>query len=162
MKNRRLFQLLAGFMLFLISFQLVSCGGDNNDANIQTQITSLTQTTPELETISASVSKGVVTLVGQCRSEKDRERAEKAIKNIDDVKNVINNVTVTDNIVVTPDNQLRDGATNALKKYKHVQSSVSNGVITVRGSLDKDDLSQLIMDLNALKPKRIDNQLVVE
>lgn len=162
MKNRSLNSIFAGLVLFLISFQIISCGGENNDAAIQTQITSITQTTPELEAVSASVSKGVVTLVGQCKSEKDRERAEKAIKNINDVKDVINNITVTENLVIASDSELRDQAAEEIKKYKGIQTDVNNGVITLRGSIDKDKLQQLIMDLNALKPKRIDNQLVVE
>ena len=154
--------LLAGIVLFLLSFQLVSCGGENNDAAIQTKISELTNNTSELQNVSASVSKGVVTLLGQCKSEKDREKAEKVIKNIDEVEDVINNITVTESIEITPDSQLKDLTEKAVKEYKHIRADVSNGIITLRGSIEQDDLQKLMMDLNSSRPRRIDNQLVVE
>jgi len=162
MKNKRVKAFFAGCVFVLISFQIISCGGGNNDAAIQTKITSITQSKSELQNVSASVSEGVVTLIGQAQSENDREKAEKTIKNIDDVKDVINNITVTENVEFASDDQLRDQTKQAVKKYKHLQAEVNKGIITLRGSVDKDDLSQLMMELNALKPKRIDNQLVVE
>jgi osmotically-inducible protein OsmY len=86
MKNKILKNFSSLLVLLLLSLQLISCGGGDHDAEIQTKISAITPGTPELENVSATVSKGVVTLVGQCKSDKDRERAEKAIKKIDDVK----------------------------------------------------------------------------
>ena len=160
--NKKFLNLFAALILVLSSFQMVACGGGNNDAAIQTKIASITQTNPEMQSVSAAVSEGVVTLVGQCKSEKDRERAEKAVKDIDDVKEVVNNITITENLVVTPDNELRENAADVLKKYKKVRADINGGIITLRGNIDKEDLPQLQMDLNALKPRRIDNQMVVE
>ena len=100
--------------------------------------------------------------MGQCKSEKDREKAEKVIKNIDEVEDVINNITVTESIEITPDSQLKDLTEKAVKEYKHIRADVSNGIITLRGSIEQDDLQKLMMDLNSLRPRRIDNQLVVE
>jgi hyperosmotically inducible protein len=157
-KNPIVFSLI----LLFAFFQFAACGGKNNDAAIQNKISSVTQTTPELQNVSASVYKGVVTLVGQCKSEKDRSRAEKAVERIDDVKNVINNITVTDNLLVTPDNELKEQVAKVVKKYKRVQANVNDGVVTVRGSIDEDDIQQLMMDLNGLRPRRIENQLAVE
>jgi hyperosmotically inducible protein len=162
MKNIKHSYLVVATAFFFISFCNVACGGANNDAAIQTKISSITQNTAELQSVSASVSDGVVTLIGNCRTEEDRERAEKAVEKIDDVKDVINNITITNNVTVTSDGDLRDQVDKVVKKYKRVQAQVDNGIITVRGNLDKDDLQQMMMDLNGLRPKRIDNQLVVE
>lgn len=154
---------LVSFLAFLlVTFLAVSCGGESNDAAIQTKISSITQTTKELQSVSASVSDGVVTLIGNCRTEKDRERAEKAVEEINDVKNVINNITVMENVAIVSDSDLRDQSAKVVKKYKRVQAQVDNGIITLRGNVDKDDLQQMMMDLNSLRPKRIDNQLVIE
>jgi osmotically-inducible protein OsmY len=101
-------------------------------------------------------------LVGQCKNDKDRERAEKAIKKIDDVKEVVNNITVTPDIIVTSDKELKEQTSKVVKKYKHVRADVNEGVITLRGEVDKNDLQQLISDLNSLRPRRVENQLVVE
>jgi hypothetical protein len=43
-----------------------------------------------------------------------------------------------------------------------VQAEVMNGVITLRGQVKRDNLQQLMMDLNALQPKKIDNQLIIK
>ncbi|MDQ6812556.1 MAG: BON domain-containing protein [Bacteroidota bacterium] len=150
------------FSFLLLLFTLISCGSSDNDPAIQTQVAAFTQTTPELQNVSASVSKGVVTLIGNCRSEKERERAEKTVKKIDHVKGVINNIMITDNVNVSSDSDLKEQVKRVVKKHKHVQAEVNNGVITLRGSIDKDDLQQMMGDLNSLRPKRIDNQLVAE
>jgi hypothetical protein len=39
---------------------------------------------------------------------------------------------------------------------------VSGGVITLRGKTNREKLQQLMMDLNMLRPRRIENQLVLE
>ncbi|GEO12272.1 BON domain-containing protein [Segetibacter aerophilus] len=162
MKNLKRAYFSSVLTFIFISFITVACGGGNNDAAIQTKISSITQTNQELQSVSATVSKGVVTLIGNCKTERDRERAEKAVERIDDVKDVINNITVTGKVDFTADNDLRDGAAKILKKYKRVQAQVDNGIITLRGNVDKDDLQQLMLDLNGLRPRRIDNQLVAE
>jgi hyperosmotically inducible protein len=163
MNNSR-FQPVFTFIVFILGFSLLpGCGGGiEKDAAIQTRISAITQTNPELQNVTASVAKGVVTLVGQCRTEKDRAKAEKVVKDLDDVNRVVNNITVTENIVVTPDNELREGVLKVAKKFKHVQADVDRGIITLRGEIDRDDLPQLMMDLNALRPGRIENQLVVK
>lgn len=162
MHQSKSWNFLIAFTLFVASFSIISCGGENKDPAIQTKISALTQTTPELQNVSASVSNGVVTLIGNCSTDKDRERAEKAVKKIDDVKDVINNITITENVEVTSDSNLRDQAAEVLKKHKHVQAEVNGGIITLRGTVDKDELKQMMTELNALRPRRIENQLVVE
>jgi hypothetical protein len=47
-------------------------------------------------------------------------------------------------------------------RYTGVQADVNDGVITLRGQLKRDSLQQLMMDLNALQPKKIENQLVLK
>jgi osmotically-inducible protein OsmY len=162
MKNKMLKHFYRPLLLLLLSLHIIACGGGNHDAAIQTKISAITPGTPELENVSATVLKGVVTLVGQCKNDKDRERAEKAIKKIDDVKEVINNITVTPDIIVTSDKELKEQTSKVVKKYKHVRADVNEGVITLRGEVDKNDLQQLISDLNSLRPRRVENQLVVE
>ena len=149
------------FLLALISFQMQSCKG-NRDADIQTAIASETQNNPNLAGVSATVVDGVVTLTGQCEDEDCRKNAEKAVKKIDGVKNITNNITVTSSVTIRPDEELRENAEKIISKYKNVQAGVSNGIITLRGEVKKDKLTQLMMELNDLHPKRIENQLVVK
>lgn len=148
-------------LLALMSFQLLSCGG-NRDPDIQTAIALETQNNPNMAGVSATVVDGVVTLTGQCEDEDCRNSAEKAVKKIDGVKNITNNITITSSVTIRPDEELRENAEKIISKYKNVQAVVSNGIITLRGEVKKDRLPKLMTDLNDLHPKRIENQLVVK
>lgn len=161
MKSISIKYLIRVLFVGLLSLLMQSCGG-NKDPEIQTAITSETQTNPDLAGVTATVVKGVVTLTGQCPNEDCRKKAEKAIKKIDGVKDVTNNIMITTAEEVTPDKELKENTEKIMSDYKGVQAVVSDGVITLRGQVKENKLQQLIMDLNALRPKRIDNQLVVK
>ncbi len=148
-------------LLALVSFHMQSCKG-NRDPDIQNAIATETQNNPNLAGVSATVVDGVVTLTGQCEDEDCRKNAEKAVKKIDGVKDITNNITITSSVTIRPDEELRENAEKIISKYKNVQAGVSNGIITLRGEVKKDKLPQLMIDLNDLHPKRIENQLVVK
>lgn len=149
------------FMLFICSIHLQSCK-TNRDADIQSAISSETQTNPNLAGVSATVVNGVVTLTGQCPDEDCRKNAEKAIKKIDGVTHVTNNIMISSAGQVTSESDLKEMTEKIVSKHKGVEAGVADGIITLRGEIKKDKLQQLMMDLNALRPKRIDNQLVVK
>jgi osmotically-inducible protein OsmY len=145
----------------LLMFQLPSCKGKNKDADISAAIQSKTQTDASFAGVNASVTDGVVTLTGQCNDENCKTNAEQAVKDIDGVKKVVNNITVAA-VTISPDNTLNAGVERIIAKYGGVQAEVTDGVITLRGQLQRDSLQQLMMDLNALQPKKIENQLVLK
>ena len=145
----------------LLMFQLPSCKGKNKDADISAAIQSKTQTDASFAGVNASVTDGVVTLTGQCNDENCKTNAEQAVKDIDGVKKVVNNITVAA-VTISPDNTLNAGVERIISRYGGVQAEVTDGVITLRGQLERDSLQQLMMDLNALQPKKIENQLVLK
>ena len=153
--------MMLAVMLTILSIQIQSCK-TNRDADIQSAISSETQTNPNLAGVSATVVNGVVTLTGQCPDEDCRKNAEKAVKKIDGVTHVTNNIMIASKVEVTPDSDLKEMTDKIVSKYKGVQAGVADGIITLRGEVKKDKLQQLMMDLNALRPKRIDNQLAVK
>jgi len=143
-----------------------SCGV--KDSTISEAITEKAQTTPELAGINASVNNGVVTLTGECKDEAGKAACENAVKNIKGVKSVVNNCTIAPPppapapIVITADDPLTKGVTDAIKDFPGVKSSVKDGIITLTGEIKRADLKKLIMTLNTLKPKKIDNQLTIK
>ncbi len=147
--------------LALAVFSLQSCKDKNRDGEITTAFTSKTTTDPNLAGVSATVTDGTVTLSGTCADEACRTNAEKSVKDIDGVKKVVNNITIAV-VNISPDDELRSGVSSVVSKYSDVQASVSDGIITLRGQVKRADLQQLMMDLNALRPKRIDNQLIIK
>ncbi len=148
--------------LLTISGILMQSCKQNRDAEIQTAISSETQTNSNLAGVSATVVDGVVTLTGQCPDEDCRKNAEKAVKKIDGVTDITNNIIVAPAGEVTADKDLKEMTEKIVSKYKGVEAGVNNGIITLRGEVKQDKLQQLMMDLNALRPKRIDNQLAVK
>lgn len=139
-----------------------ACGSGRPDAEIQSDIESQIQQNAELSSVSATVVDGDVTLLGQCKSDKAREEAEKSIKDVAGVGKVTNNIMVSQNFMVTSDADLRDNAKRVASKYGDVQTAVNNGIITLRGEIRKSKVQQLMMDLSALRPLRIENQLLVK
>jgi hyperosmotically inducible protein len=150
-----------GMIACLLIFQLPSCKGKNKDADISAAIQSKTQTDASLAGVNASVTDGVVTLTGQCNDDNCKTSAKNAVKDIDGVKKVVNNITVAP-VTISPDNTLNAGVERITARYSGVQAEVNDGVITLRGQLKRDSLHQLMMDLNALQPKKIENQLVLK
>ncbi|MCU7547705.1 BON domain-containing protein [Chitinophagaceae bacterium LB-8] len=152
---------LPALLILLFSFQIQSCKQKNNDGEIQTAIATKTQTDPSFAGVNATVKDGIVTLTGQCNDAPCKTNAEQAVKDIKGVKKVVNNITVAP-VVVTADDPLKASVNQTLANYQGVQADVQDGVVTLRGEIKKDRLQQLMMDLNALKPKKIDNQLVIK
>ena len=87
-------------------------------------------------------------------------------------KDTVNTADTTTNIApapVTPapvevsaDNTLAMGAKDATKDLPGVKADVSNGEITLTGQIQRSKLAGLMMSLNSLKPKKINNQLTIK
>lgn len=153
------------FTTLIAGFLFVSCKNKNSDADIQAAITEKASKNQEMSGLTASVSNGVVTLNGQCKDEACKKDCEEAVKGISGVKQVVNNITIPTAqapVEIAPDNTLQTGVNDAIKNYKGVTAEVNDGVVTLRGDIKRAELQDLMIALNALKPKKIDNQLVVK
>ena len=142
-----------------------SCNNQPKDSKIQSDFADKAKTNPQLAAITASVNDGVLTLTGQCPDVNCSSSAEQAAHDIKGVKSVVNNITVapaTAPVVVADDATLKNSVSDVVKKYKDVTADVQNGEVTLRGSIKRDDLQKLMMDLNALQPKKVNNQLTVK
>jgi osmotically-inducible protein OsmY len=148
-----------------ISFLLPACKGKakaNRDGEIQTAINAKTQLEPALAGVNASVFEGTVTLTGTCGDDDCRKNAEKSIKQIEGVKSIVNNIMIAE-VQVADDGQLRTTVDQVVNKYEGVQADVSNGIVTLRGTVqDREQLQQLMQEVNSLHPQRISNQLVIK
>jgi hypothetical protein len=51
---------------------------------------------------------------------------------------------------------------DATKDYPTVVATVADGVITLTGEISKASLPKLMMTLNSLKPKKIENKLTTK
>ncbi len=149
------------FVTAVSSFLLTSCKGPS-DSDIQNSVNEKLTSNPG---INASVTDGVVTLTGECADENCKSASETAVKSVKGVKSVTNNITIAPPpapVTITADDPLKQGVDAALSNYTGVTADVNDGVITLRGDIKRADLQKLMVKLNALRPKKIDNQLSVK
>jgi osmotically-inducible protein OsmY len=150
-----------------ISIVGFGCKSEKTDAEIQNAVNEKITANTEMKDLDASVTAGVVTLTGHCKDEECRKDCEQEIKGIAGVKQVVNNITVgqstTDaNVEISDDSTLKTAVNDVVKGYDKVEADVKDGVITLRGEIARSDLQNLMQKLNELKPKKIDNELVIK
>jgi len=65
-------------------------------------------------------------------------------------------------VEIAPDDSLKNGVRDATKDYPQVNATVSDGEITLTGNITREKLPKLMMALNSLHPKKINNNLVIK
>lgn len=154
------------WLAFAATVLYASCSP--KDAEIQTAVNDKLRANTAYADITASVTAGVVTLSGNCETDGCDAAAEEAVKPVKGVKEVKNDVTVTPPapavtpIEITADDPLKAAVNDALTNYKDVTATVKDGVVTLTGKIKRAELQELMMKLNGLKPKKIENKLTIE
>jgi hyperosmotically inducible periplasmic protein len=161
---KKAFMQLSAALALSATLMFTACNNGPKDSKIQDDFTAKAEQNPQLRTISATVKEGVLTLTGACPDEACRTSAEQAAREVKGVKNVVNNITVSQTapVVIADDATLDKAVDDIVDKYDDVDASVQNGEVTLRGSIKRDQLQQLMMDLNAANPKKINNQLTIK
>jgi hyperosmotically inducible protein len=156
------------FMALAISAAIGFTGCKPKDADIKAAIETKMKADPDMSKTTVEVKDGVATISGECKDEACKVKCEKEVASVKGVKSVVNNCTVAAAPVVftppviTPDDPLTQAVTDATKDFAGVVASVKDGVITLTGEIKRDALPKLMMSLNSLKPKKIDNQLTIK
>lgn len=154
-------------ILFLIS-SAVFIGCKPKDSDLQAKIEKNLQDSPETSGVTVDVKDGVATLSGEVKAQDAKEKATASAKDVNGIKNVVNNVTIPAPMVQAPplevnsDETMMQGVKDATKDFPTVTANVNNGVITLTGSIKRSNLQNLMMSLNTLKAKKIDNQLTIK
>ncbi len=65
-------------------------------------------------------------------------------------------------VEVSPDAALQNGVRDATKDFPGVSATVTNGEITLSGTIDRSGLQRLMPTLQSLQPKKINNNLTVK
>lgn len=115
---------------------------------------------------TVTVKDGVATLTGQVADITVKNRAESAVK-VDGVKSVTNNLTLKPLPTPPPvaDDKMIEGTINESLKKKNITGvtvSVSNGEVTLTGTVSKDKLAEVMAAASEAKPKKVNNQLTVK
>jgi len=67
--------------------------------------------------------------------------------------------TVSNGVDVASDEELTKKVQDATKDYPEVQATVTNGEITIAGSVDSVRYTKLLQAINDLHPKKVNNLL---
>lgn len=71
-------------------------------------------------------------------------------------------VNTTAPVQVSPDDALTKGLQDATKDYPGVTATVNNGEVTLTGTIKRDRLPKLMQSVNALNPKKVNNNLTLQ
>lgn len=160
-------------MLMAVAFAttLGFTGCAPKDADIKTAVENKLKEKPDMVTATVDVTSGVATLNGECKDAMCKAECEKMAKDVKGVKSVVNNLAIaapppppmtTAPVTISPDDTLSKAVTDATKDFASVKADVKDGVVTLTGDIKKADLKTLMMSLNSLKPKKIENKLTVK
>lgn len=162
-KLKRFPEIILGFAMSVIV--LVACQAEKTDADIKASVDKELMEHNDFAGLTATVNNAVVTLSGQVADQKIKDDAEDEVEDVSGVKSVVNEITVTApeaSITVAPDATLQASVETTVKDYPFVKASVDDGVVTLTGEIKKDELQELMMELSQLKPKKIENKLVIK
>ena len=152
-------------LAFLLITSITSCKQKPSDADVKTAVDNAIAANSSLSGTSSSVKDGVVTLTGEVKDDASKASAETVAKGVKGVKSVVNNLTVAPApapVVITADDPLKTSVDATLKDFAGVSASVQDGVVTLTGEIKRADLQKLMMALNTLKPKKIENKLTIK
>ena len=163
--SKRIIQvLIIPLLTFFLITSVTSCKSKVKDADVKTAVDNAIAASPNLSGTYVDVKDGVATLTGEVKDEAARSAAETTAKGVKGVKSVVNNLTVAPApapVVITADDPLRTSVDATVKTYPGVSATVNDGVVTLTGSIKRDDLQKLMVALNTLKPKKIENKLTI-
>ena len=148
------------FISIITCIEISSCKQKTSDTDIQSA------TTAKMPSgVSSTVNNGVVTLTGDCRDEACKTNAEQAAKDVKGVKSVVNKITVvvigSQPVEISSDETLRNTVADAIRAYQGIKADVKDGVVTLTGEIKRSDLQNVISKVNELKPKKVENKLVI-
>ena len=115
--------------------------------------------------VMVGVNDGTATLTGEVKDAAIKSDAEAKAKDVKGVTAVVNNISITPStppVVITADDPLKISVDNTLRDYPGVTATINDGVVTLTGEIKKADLQKLMMALNSLKPKKVENKLVIK
>jgi osmotically-inducible protein OsmY len=70
--------------------------------------------------------------------------------------------TYTAPVQISSDDSLSTGVRDATKDFPGVTASVNNGEVTLSGSIKRDRLPTLMQSVQALHPRKVNNNLTVD
>jgi osmotically-inducible protein OsmY len=133
--------MLKSLLLVAIVAGLTACA--HKDADIKESIQANAKTETMFAGISYTVAGGVVTLTGNCPSQEFKQKLIKRIESLGGVKEIVDEIRIAP-VLLDNDFVVKQKVDSVLATYPGVESTVSNGLITLHGQLAKDRSEKLV------------------
>lgn len=154
-------------MMFLAvtAFGLQSCGPNNQ--KLQEDVNKALS--GRFANVTATANDGVITLSGTLNTEAERSSAESVARSVNNVKSVINNISVNQ---PTPNPQVNQVNMDSTMKsaidsrlsasgFNNVRVDVMDGEVILNGELNRADLQHVMQIANEQNPRRVTNNLTL-
>lgn len=144
-----------------VALFMSACG--KSDADLQKAATDKL-TADKVAGVTVAVKDGVATLTGEVADQTVKSKAEASVKSVEGIKSVTNNCTLKPLPTPpppSPDKMIQGTVEEGLKKkgITGVTVAVSNGEVTLSGTVDKTKVPEVMMVANEAKPKKVINNL---
>ena len=149
---------IRSFSIIFFCF-FAACSSKPSDTEMQQSINKQLSGNENYKGVTASVSDGTVTLNGNCEGQNCVTEIGKIVKENNYVDSVINNIRQK---YSNKDVPLNTSLQKIISKYPGVQAEISDSIITLKGSITRQNLPLLMKEISALHPKKVDDQLVVK
>lgn len=137
-----------------------SCSQQNSDRNIKADISAKAKNELNFAGVNFTVAGGVVTLTGNCGSEKSKNTVEQTVKDVNTIKGINNKITIAP-VIINADLPLKQDVDSVLAQYPTVEADVNAGVILLHGKAKQQDSNKILAALNGLHPGKIKNELTL-
>ncbi|MEO8108662.1 MAG: BON domain-containing protein [Ginsengibacter sp.] len=161
-------KLIRNFLVLFAISSLSFLGCKPKDSDFQAKIEQSLKASPETQDVTVDVKDGIATLSGEVKDNDAKEKAARAARDVNGITKVENRITIAPAVAEAPpvqinsDSTLSRGVKDATKDFPTVTANVNNGVIALTGSIKRSDLQNLMMSLNTLKAKKIENHLTIK
>lgn len=146
-----------------LTISLGSCNKKSNDAELQTQATTVVTANPNA---SVEVKDGVAHLSGTFADQASKDNMIASLKAINGIKDVMDMSTVEAPVTVETtqpmDPMVQQKVDDALKDFPSVHSEVVNGELTLTGNVSAEQAKKIKMSVDALKVGKVNYNYVVK
>lgn len=147
--------------MLLSGLFMQSCGPD--DVKIATDVKNvLLLNYPQT---SSSVRNGIATLTGVVDTEEKKADAEKLVREVNGVKNVVNDIEVRASVSeINRDLTMKATINNALfeAKITTVEVEVKDQIVTLKGNINKGDQKRILDMVKRTNPKEIIDNMTLK
>lgn len=140
----------------LFSIVNTGCQSKSKDAEIKAALETRLKEDTATAKIMVEVKDSVVTLSGECLNESNKEDLTRIAETIPYVKSVVNNCTVIGN----SDDFINNKIYEIIADYPYIKIGTMNGIVSVAGSLKKEEWQKLKTYVDNLHPKGYDTAML--